>query len=82
MGTTTDIRSAASPWAAVPVCTEQFGIAPNASGHGSGLSFAGYPTTGATASTKVTTAAPQHSAMTLAAVRKDDARVPPRGRPL
>ena len=42
--------------------------------------LAGYPTTGATQIGNA--AAPQHKTMTFAAARKDDARVPPRGRPL
>ena len=71
---TNTIRTAASPWGP-PVCSrEQFGNAPFASVQGSGLSTAGYGT--ATAPGPDT-----HAAMTLAAVRQDDARVPePRGR--
>jgi hypothetical protein len=57
---------------------ERFGSAPIASQHGSGLPFAGHAdvTATVTATAALTYAAPQ-----LAAVRKDDARVPdPRGR--
>ena len=70
MEMTKNPRTAASAWA-----PELIAIAPSMSLHGSALPFAGYPTTGTPA------AAAQHTGTTLAAVRKDDARVPePRGR--
>lgn len=77
MGTTKTQSMAASPFA---VGRERFSLAvtaaPNASRHGSGMSLVGYSITDASQ------AATAHATQTLAAVRKDDARVPPRGRPL
>ncbi len=69
--------SAASPWV-TPVRTRaQAGLAPNLTRQGSGMSFSGYPATGALKAA----AAAKHVATTLAAVRQDaDGRVPPRGR--
>ena len=80
MNTNTITKSAASRWATSGSTHEQFGNAPTAPLQGSGLPFAGYPTTGAM---KASTVATAHAATTLAAVRTDaDGRVPPRGRPV
>lgn len=76
MEMTKTLSMAASPLALSLCVREQFGTAPNASRQGSAMSFAGYPIPGASS------AATAHATQTLAAVRKDDARVPPRGRPL
>ena len=59
---------------ALHVAPEQFGSAPNASLQGTGLSAVS--DFGAAAYTPIPTLP------TITAVRKDDARVPPRGRPL
>ena len=77
MGTTLNPSTVASSG-----MRERFGSAPIASQHRSGLPFAGHTAvTAAVTATVTATAALTYAAPQLAAVRKDDARVPdPRGR--
>lgn len=74
---TTILKTTAAPtWGASACTRDRFGIAPFSSVQGSGLPFAGYGAQATVLSTGKSAAA-----MTLAAVRHDDARVPdPRGR--
>jgi hypothetical protein len=75
MSSTLNAHSGSVGWGA-PVCPSEIGsrvfsTGPNASRHGSGLSFAGYPVPKASGTTVTAT---------LAAVRQDDRVHPPRGR--
>lgn len=81
---TKTLNTAASPWGTSVSTRERFGVAPESPLQGGGVptarlagaTFSGY---GSNTGTAILT--DKHAAMTLAAVRQDDARVPePRGR--